>query len=143
MKSAKRIRRFKDRQGLRMTPSSPRLGFLWQGCLDIAGHSSAAMSLSYIHLSHTHTVSLCVKHHRSCTAAILCKINSDEALPWGLVAPEASKIIPCSRQHQASAGRWQRRRRREKSYQSLEGRDETCNCSSVLAVEQLAGCVAG
>ena len=64
-------------------------------------------------------------------------INSDEALPWGLVAPEASKIIPCSRQHHTDG-----RRRGEKSYESLEGeRRERLDVQlqeRLLAVEQLA-----
>ena len=92
------------------------------------------MSLWFIPLSHT------LSHFTY--AALRCYINSDEALPWGLVAPEASKIIPCSRR---SAKQMEdEEEEKEKSYQSLEGlRRDLQLQQRLLAVEQLARCVAG
>ena len=98
--------------------------------MDIAGHSSAAMSLWYILL--THTVSLSYVYHSTYTA-LWHNTNSDAALPWGLVAPEASEIIPCKQQRAAARCNLAKKKKSRGFYQILEERAD-------VQLHSVAGC---
>ena len=89
------------------------------------------MSLWYILL--TRTVSLSYVYHNTYTA-LWHNTNSDAALPWGLVAPEASEIIPCKQQPTAARCNLTKKKKKSRGfYQILEERAD-------VQLHSVAGC---
>ena len=104
--------------------------------MDIAGHSSAAMSLWYILLTRTVSISLCITAptlHSGTTQTLMwrCLGGSWPPRPRRLFSASNTwrLLVDCNEEEEGKEGR---KRRVIEALTRRRGSDETCNCSSGL-----------